>query len=303
MPSRQFNERSITTTHQKSPGSNKAKMTTTTTTTTTIIISRRRRRSRSSASSSSFFSALVVVVAVFFLLLLLLLLLIIATKTIGKKVTTQLTMFSKTSKPDDNVRPVDDAPPPPPPPPPPPSKNRKERIQRRVKQFRALSPLSQLLSCIFLALYAMDFSTTWNDALCLHLTLLGALARPWTLVTCQLVSPTVLEIPAIVGLVFLVEILLKRAYVGSRVVCELLLTTAVVTGGLYVLFGAFHRTVISGEEAGTPLALGPHSLVGGALVLCQKLKNDLSDEDTVRRRRGTARVVSSRRRVYRRRDR
>ena len=152
-----------------------------------------------------------------------------------------------------------------------------------MKQFRALSPLSQLLSCIFLALYAMDFSTTWNDALCLHLTLLGALARPWTLVTCQLVSPTVLEIPAIVGLVFLVEILLKRAYVGSRVVCELLLTTAVVTGGLYVLFDAFHRTVISGEEAGTPLALGPHSLVGGALVLCQKLKNDLSDEDTVRR--------------------
>ena len=129
----------------------------------------------------------------------------------------------------------------------------------------------------------MDFSTTWNDALRLHVTFLGALSRPWTLVTCQLVSPTVLAVPAIVGLVFLVEILLKRAYVGSRVVCELLLTTAVVTGGLYVLFDAFHRTVISGEEAGKPLALGPHSLVGGALVLCQKLKNDLSDEDTVRR--------------------
>ena len=190
-------------------------------------------------------------------------------------------MFSKTSKPDDNVRPVER------------TTTTTTTTTTIQKQERANPASRETVSRVIatLATPVVHFSRVVRDGflddverrVVLHLTLLGALARPWTLVTCQLVSPTVLEIPAIVGLVFLVEILLKRAYVGSRVVCELLLTTAVVTGGLYVLFDAFHRTVISGEEAGTPLALGPHSLVGGALVLCQKLKNDLSDEDTVRR--------------------
>ena len=129
-----------------------------------------------------------------------------------------------------------------------------------------------------------------------------ALARPWTLVTCQLVSPMVLEIPAIVGLVFLVEILLKRAYVGSRG-CELLLTTAVVTGGLYALFDAFHRTVISGKR--------PNTARVRSTQFSRRCFSTLSkvEERLKRRRHGEASGevlpcrVSSRRRVYRRRDR
>ena len=79
----------------------------------------------------------------------------------------------------------------------------------------------------------MDFSTTWNDALRLRDLPRGAVAT----VDARHVSTRQSDGAGNTsnrGLVFLVEILLKRAYVGSRVVCELLLTTAVVTGGLYV---------------------------------------------------------------------
>ena len=160
----------------------------------------------------------------------------------------------------------------------------RERVRKRVKQFRALSPLSQIVSSVLLLCYVFDFSSTFNDSFGLPLTFSSLFGKPWTVVTSQILSPSLLVLPAVVGVVFCIEVLLKRAFVGSRVVCELLLVSSAVTGTLYFVFDFVHRTMITGEPAeAEALALGPHGALGGLLVLCKKLKNELSDEEPVRR--------------------
>jgi hypothetical protein len=160
----------------------------------------------------------------------------------------------------------------------------RERVRKRVKQFRALSPLSQIVSSVLLLCYVFDFSSTFNDSFGLPLTFSSLFGKPWTVVTSQILSPSLLVLPAVVGVVFCIEVLLKRAFVGSRVVCELLLVTSAVTGTLYFAFDFIHRTIVTGEPAeAEALALGPHGALGGLLVLCKKLKNELSDEEPVRR--------------------
>lgn len=165
-----------------------------------------------------------------------------------------------------------------------PTTRTRERVHKRVKQFRALSPLSQIVSSALLSCYVFDFSTTFNNSFGLPLTFSSLFGKPWTVVTSQILSPSLLVLPAVVGVVFCVEVLLKRAFVGSRVVCELLLVTSAVTGTLYFAFDFIHRTIVTGEPAeAEALALGPHGALGGLLVLCKKLKNELSDEEPVRR--------------------
>jgi hypothetical protein len=160
----------------------------------------------------------------------------------------------------------------------------RERVRKRVKQFRALSPLSQIVSSVLLLCYVFDFSSTFNDSFGLPLTFSSLFGKPWTVVTSQILSPSLLVLPAVVGVVFCIEVLLKRAFVGSRVVCELLLVSSAVTGTLYFVFDFVHRTMVTGEPAeAEALALGPHGALGGLLVLCKKLKNELSDEEPVRR--------------------
>jgi len=160
----------------------------------------------------------------------------------------------------------------------------RERVRKRVKQFRALSPLSQIVSSVLLSCYVFDFSSTFNDSFGLPLTFSSLFGKPWTVVTSQILSPSLLVLPAVVGVVFCIEVLLKRAFVGSRVVCELLLVSMAVTGTLYFGFDFVHRTIVTGEPAeAEALALGPHGALGGLLVLCKKLKNELSDEEPVRR--------------------
>ena len=160
----------------------------------------------------------------------------------------------------------------------------RERVRKRVKQFRALSPLSQIVSSVLLSCYVFDFSSTFNDSFGLPLTFSSLFGKPWTVVTSQILSPSLLVLPAVVGVVFCIEVLLKRAFVGSRVVCELLLVSSAVTGTLYFAFDFVHRTIVTGEPAeAEALALGPHGALGGLLVLCKKLKNELSDEEPVRR--------------------
>lgn len=160
----------------------------------------------------------------------------------------------------------------------------RERVRKRVKQFRALSPLSQIVSSVLLSCYVFDFSSTFNDSFGLPLTFSSLFGKPWTVVTSQILSPSLLVLPAVVGVVFCIEVLLKRAFVGSRVVCELLLVSMAVTGTFYFGFDFVHRTIVTGEPAeAEALALGPHGALGGLLVLCKKLKNELSDEEPVRR--------------------
>ena len=85
------------------------------------------------------------------------------------------------------------------------------------------------------------------------------------------------------AIAFAIEILLKRAFVGARVVCELLVIASAVCGVLYFSFDFTRRALFAEQLTEEPLALGPHGVLGGLFVLCQKLKNELSDEEKLRR--------------------
>ena len=157
--------------------------------------------------------------------------------------------------------------------------------KRFVKRFRALSPLSQCVSLLLLSFYVLDtVSDRFNAQFGLQLSVTGILLKPWTLITSQLVCPSVLVLlPMIGAIAFAIEILLKRAFVGARVVCELVFVASAVCGALYFSFDFTRRALFAEELTEEPLALGPHGVLGGLFVLCQKLKNELSDEEKLRR--------------------
>ena len=157
--------------------------------------------------------------------------------------------------------------------------------KRFVKRFRALSPLSQCVAFVLLAFYVLDtFSDRFNAQFGLQLSITGILSKPWTLITSQFMCPSVLVlVPMIGAIAFAIEILLKRAFVGARVVCELVFVASAVCGALYFSFDFTRRALFAEELTEEPLALGPHGVLGGLFVLCQKLKNELSDEEKLRR--------------------
>lgn len=157
--------------------------------------------------------------------------------------------------------------------------------KRFVKRFRALSPLSQCVSLLLLSFYVLDtVSDRFNAQFGLQLSVTGILLKPWTLITSQFICPSVLVLlPMIGAIAFAIEILLKRAFVGARVVCELLFVASVVCGVLYFSFDFTRRALFAEQLMEEPLALGPHGVLGGLFVLCQKLKNELSDEEKLRR--------------------
>jgi hypothetical protein len=138
----------------------------------------------------------------------------------------------------------------------------RERVRKRVKQFRALSPLSQIVSSVLLLCYVFDFSSTFNDSFGLPLTFSSLFGKPWTVVTSQILSPSLLVLPAVVGVVFCIEVLLKRAFVGSRVVCELLLVTSAKYGPIwYLVLAVFLGGEINREERVFGVAL--FGVIGG----------------------------------------
>ena len=157
--------------------------------------------------------------------------------------------------------------------------------KRFVKRFRALSPLSQCVSLLLLSFYVLDtVSDRFNAQFGLQLSVTGILLKPWTLITSQFICPSVLVLlPMIGAIAFAIEILLKRAFVGARVVCELLFVASAVCGVLYFSFDFTRRALFAEQLTEEPLALGPHGVLGGLFVLCQKLKNELSDEEKLRR--------------------
>ena len=157
--------------------------------------------------------------------------------------------------------------------------------KRFVKRFRALSPLSQCVSLLLLACYVLDTcSDRFNAQFGLQLSITGILSKPWTLITSQFICPSVIVlVPMIGAIAFAIEILLKRAFVGARVVCELLVIASAVCGVLYFSFDFTRRALFAEQLTEEPLALGPHGVLGGLFVLCQKLKNELSDEEKLRR--------------------
>ena len=157
--------------------------------------------------------------------------------------------------------------------------------KRFVKRFRALSPLSQCVSFLLLSCYVLDTcSDRFNAQFGLQLSITGILSKPWTLITSQFMCPSVIVlVPMIGAIAFAIEILLKRAFVGARVVCELVFVASAVCGALYFSFDFTRRALFAEELTEEPLALGPHGVLGGLFVLCQKLKNELSDEEKLRR--------------------
>jgi len=157
--------------------------------------------------------------------------------------------------------------------------------KRFVKRFRALSPLSQFVSLLLLSFYVLDtVSDSFNAQFGLQLSITGILLKPWTLITSQFICPSVFVLlPMISAIAFAIEILLKRAFVGARVVCELLFVASAVCGVLYFSFDFTRRALFAEQLEEEPLALGPHGVLGGLFVLCQKLKNELSDEEKLRR--------------------
>ena len=157
--------------------------------------------------------------------------------------------------------------------------------KRFVKRFRALSPLSQCVAFVLLAFYVLDtFSDRFNAQFGLQLSITGILSKPWTLITSQFMCPSVIVlVPMIGAIAFAIEILLKRAFVGARVVCELVFVASAVCGVLYFSFDFTRRALFAEQLTEEPLALGPHGVLGGLFVLCQKLKNELSDEEKLRR--------------------
>ena len=157
--------------------------------------------------------------------------------------------------------------------------------KRFVKRFRALSPLSQCVSLLLLSCYVLDTcSDSFNAQFGLQLSITGILSKPWTLITSQFICPSVIVlVPMIGAIAFAIEILLKRAFVGARVVCELVFVASAVCGALYFSFDFTRRALFAEELTEEPLALGPHGVLGGLFVLCQKLKNELSDEEKLRR--------------------
>ncbi len=157
--------------------------------------------------------------------------------------------------------------------------------KRFVKRFRALSPLSQCVSLLLLAFYVLDtVSDRFNAQFGLQLSITGILSKPWTLITSQFMCPSVIVlVPMIGAIAFAIEILLKRAFVGARVVCELVFVASAVCGVLYFSFDFTRRALFAEQLTEEPLALGPHGVLGGLFVLCQKLKNELSDEEKLRR--------------------
>jgi membrane associated rhomboid family serine protease len=161
---------------------------------------------------------------------------------------------------------------------------RRANVRERYRQFRKLSPLSQILSVVLFVFYLLDFRL--REELGIKCSFVGVISRPWTIITSSFVTPSVGVVPVIVLMIFVIEVLIARAFVKARVLLEVIFVSATSTGSLYVLFDSTQRFITGGEGDNGPrttIALGCSGIVGGLLVLCSKLKNEISEDDFVRK--------------------